>query len=77
MERVVRVAEPYKGGTLLKGLEKLREEHLGDDNTRVLFRVLLDMASVQYIDMLRGWVRDGTSNNPFVEFMVEESSEIR
>ena len=76
MERVVRVAERYKGGALLNALETLREEYLGDDNARVLFRFLLDRA-LPYIDMLRGWVRDGTSNNPFVEFMVEESSEIR
>mmetsp|Transcript_18861 Transcript_18861/g.28678 ORF Transcript_18861/g.28678 Transcript_18861/m.28678 type:complete len:989 (+) Transcript_18861:247-3213(+) len=77
LNKVVKVAAIHKGGAQLNALETLREAYLGDDNARVLFRFLLDRASTPYFDMLRGWIQDGTLKDPFSEFMVQESGNMK
>lgn len=74
---VVEVSRSLKGGALLNALEALRQEYLGDDNAKVLFQVLLDKASLPYMEMLRAWLKDGNLKDPFQEFMVEESGSMK
>jgi len=74
---VVEVSRLLKGGALLNALEALRQEYLGDDNAKALFQVLLGKASLPYMEMLRGWLKDGNLKDPFGEFMVEESGRMK
>jgi len=73
LSSVVEVARCYKGGALLNALEVLRQEYLGDDHAKTLFKFLLEKAAVPYMEMLQGWLKDGTLMDPFTEFMVEEN----
>ena len=73
----VEVSRDLKGGALLNALEELRQIYLGDDIAKVVFEVLIDRASIPYIAMLRGWLKDGTLNDPFAEFMIEESGRMK
>jgi gamma-tubulin complex component 2 len=77
LSAVVEVARCHKGGALLNGLEVLRQEYLGDDHARKLFRFLLEKAAVPYMEMLQGWLKDGTLKDPFTEFMVEENCRMK
>lgn len=77
LSAIVEASRSLKGGALLNTLEALRQEFLGDENARVLFSVLLDKASLPYMEMLRGWLQDGNLKDPFSEFMIEESGRMK
>lgn len=77
LHKVVDVANKFKGGALLNALEDLKQEFLGDANAGVLFSYILEKSAKPYYDILRRWVEDGTLNDPYGEFMIEETGEMK
>lgn len=77
LHNIVDVAHKFKGGALLNALECLKHDYLGDANAKILFHFLLNKAAIPYFDILRRWVEDGTLHDPYGEFMIEESGEMR
>ena len=77
LHKVVDIANKFKGGALLNALEDLKQDYLGDANAGVLFSYILEKAAVPYFDILRRWVDDGTLKDPYGEFMIEETGEMK
>jgi gamma-tubulin complex component 2 len=77
LHKIVDVANQFKGGALLNALEDLKQEYLGDANAGVLFSYILEKTAIPYFDILRRWVEDGTLKDPYGEFMIEETGEMK
>jgi len=74
LQNVVEVARLEKGGSLLNALRRVKQRLDGDAVASHVLGRLLDGAAVPYMKMLRHWMRCGTLNDPYEEFMIRKSS---
>ncbi len=61
-----------KGGCLLNELSRLKNQvFAGDFNAQRLIALLLNKASIPYMDLLRSWLQIGFLDDPYEEFLVK------
>lgn len=77
LERVCREASRTQaaGGQLLECIQTLSAVMGGDRHNRNLFEVLLAASCQPFFDMLEHWIYQGTVEDPYHEFMIEERKE--
>lgn len=77
IHRIVQEVQFCKGGALLNRMENLLQmEFLGDQRAKIIFCYLYEHSAIPYMEMLSGWVEDGSLNDPYEEFMIEERKKI-
>ncbi len=77
IHRIVQEVKVCKGGALLNKMENLLQmEFLGDQRAKIIFCYLYEHSATPYMDMLSGWVEDGSLNDPYEEFMIEERKKV-
>ncbi|CAM9988881.1 unnamed protein product, partial [Laminaria digitata] len=64
-----------KGGELLRRLRTLAGTG-GDEASRQLHTFLLHQASVPYLEMLETWIYDGSLNDQYGEFMIDQVEDV-
>ena len=73
IDHIVQEVRYCKGGALLNKMQNLLQmEFLGDDRAKSIFCYLFEQSAVPYMEMLSGWVEDGSLYDPYEEFMIEE-----
>lgn len=66
--------ELCKGGLILQKIQKLSSErYLGDSVKSGIANKLFDSISIDYVDMLNGWLINGEINDPYDEFLIKEN----
>lgn len=72
LRELVRDTANLRGGAFLSFLERFRQH--GNDQIRAVITRILDQMMLPYGEMLQGWLREGTLNDPFDEFFISEAS---
>jgi gamma-tubulin complex component 3 len=70
LRELVRDTENLRGGEFLSFLEQFRQH--GNDQIRAVITRILDQMMLPYGEMLQGWLREGSLNDPFGEFFISE-----
>ena len=70
LRELVRDTTNLRGGAFLSFLEQFRQH--GNDQIRAVITRILDQMMLPYGEMLQGWLREGTLNDPFDEFFISE-----
>jgi gamma-tubulin complex component 2 len=72
LRRAIEAIRDKKGGALVNALRELKvHSYNGDAAADRILGILLDNASVPYMDMLRKWLECGVLSDPSGEFMIE------
>ncbi|KAL3942050.1 MAG: hypothetical protein SGBAC_003678 [Bacillariaceae sp.] len=75
LEHATRAVCDKKGGALINALWSLeRQVYMGDMVAKKVLGILLENASMPYLDMMAEWLESGRLNDPYKEFMVQQSS---
>ncbi|CAJ1966715.1 unnamed protein product [Cylindrotheca closterium] len=75
LEHATRAVRDTKGGALINALWSLeRQVYMGDMVAKKVLGILLENASIPYLDMMAEWLESGRLNDPYKEFMVQQSS---
>ncbi|GBG65400.1 hypothetical protein CBR_g50761 [Chara braunii] len=69
-------AENLTGASLLNLLQSQAGAIAGDSSSHALLMKLLQSASAPYLAMLEKWIYEGTINDPYGEFLVEENKNV-
>ena len=73
LDHVVSRVKEDKGGSLLNILFEMMLEYSGNDLAKSIFSHLLDIASKPYFLMLSQWLESGYLQDPYGEFMIQQS----
>lgn len=65
-----------RGGEVLRFIAELLHREMGDPVIRNLYEELLRIASVPYLEMMRLWITYGLLQDPFSEFMIQETRKV-
>jgi len=72
LERATQTVSDQKGGGLINALRNLKSRtYEGDAVADNVLQILLDRASVPYMNMLNQWLECGVLLDPYQEFLVE------
>ena len=75
LEYATKVVCEKKGGALINTLWSLDKRHyMGDVVAKKVLGILLDKASVPYMEMMSSWLETGRLRDPYEEFMIIQSS---
>ena len=77
LHAIITTTKSLKGGAVINALEDMRQKYLGDDNAKYLFKVIMEKASQPYMEMFTCWLKDGNLKDPFGEFMIKESGQMK
>ena len=72
LRELVRDTANLRGGAFLSYLEQFRQH--GNDQIRAVITRILDQMMLPYGEMLQGWLREGSLNDPFGEFFIAEAN---
>lgn len=72
LRELVRDTTNLRGGAFLSFLEQFRQH--GNDQIRAVITRILDQMMLPYGEMLQGWLREGSLNDPFGEFFISEAN---
>lgn len=71
LKELVHDTANLRGGAFLSFLEQFRQH--GNDQIRAVITRILDQMMLPYGEMLQGWLREGSLNDPFDEFFITEA----
>lgn len=72
LRELVHDTSNLRGGAFLSYLEQFRQH--GNDQIRAVITRILDQMMLPYGEMLQGWLREGSLNDPFSEFFITEAN---
>eukprot|EP00934_Nitzschia_sp_Nitz4_P005716 Nitzschia sp. Nitz4//scaffold61_size107673//88660//92289//NITZ4_004251-RA/size107673-augustus-gene-0.118-mRNA-1//1//CDS//3329555758//5706//frame0 len=74
LEHAVQAVGEVKGGALINKLYNLdKRSYMGDTVAKKVLGILLDKATVPYMEMMSLWLRTGKLQDPYAEFMISET----
>jgi gamma-tubulin complex component 2 len=74
LEHATKAVCETKGGALINALWSLdKRSYMGDMVAKRVLGILLEKASIPYMDMMSGWLQNGTLRDPYEEFMVQRT----
>jgi gamma-tubulin complex component 2 len=76
MEHATKAVCEKKGGDLINSLWALdKRSYMGDTVAKKVLGILLDRASVPYMEMMSSWLQTGLLKDPYEEFMIRRPSD--
>jgi gamma-tubulin complex component 2 len=76
LEHATKAVSEKKGGALINALWSLdKRVYMGDVVAKRVLGMLLEKASIPYMEMLSSWLQTGLLRDPYAEFMVKRSTE--